>query len=264
MINVREIKEKNTARILLWDLETAPHVVYTWSLYPESISHDNIIEEGFIISGAWKWLGEKKIHSVSVLNDQPRFKKNHKDDYHVVKTLHDVLSKADIIIAQNGDKFDWKTFQYRCAKHNLPAPKKPQSIDTLKTLRNEFKAPSNKLDFIGQAFEIGQKVETPKGLWKQATEGDEKAIREMVVYNRGDIILLENLYNRIRPYIRNHPNLNLYRVGVEHKGCKSCPDGGSLKRSGYHYTTSGKYQAYRCKCGAWNRSKVNLKATEIR
>jgi len=32
----------------------------------------------------------------------------------------------------------------------------------------------------------------------------------MEIYNRNDVSILEDLYLKLRPYIRNHPNLNLW------------------------------------------------------
>src|SRR6185369_1850139 len=99
--------------VLLWDLETSFLQVATFSLYPDSIGHQNILEDWYIISAAWKKLSSSRVSAVSALDDPKRFKKDFKDDYHIVSTLRDVLEDVDIIIGHNQDKFDIKKFQAR-------------------------------------------------------------------------------------------------------------------------------------------------------
>ena len=105
-------------KILFWDLETSYMVVHTFGLFNQNISYDNIIEDSYIICGAWA--GEKgKAKCVSVLDDKQRFKEDNKDDYYVVKQLRDEIEAADIIVAHNGDKFDWKAPHVRAYHPNL-------------------------------------------------------------------------------------------------------------------------------------------------
>jgi hypothetical protein len=77
----------------------------------------------------------------------------------------------------------------------------------------------------------------------------------MKKYNIQDVRLLEKLYKRLLPWIKNHPNQGVYSgtKGV----CKVCSSK-SLKKNGFEYTGVGKYQRYRCNsCGAPNRGPTN-------
>jgi len=104
---------------------------------------------------------------------------------------------------------------------------------------------------------IEQKI-THEGfiLWRKCMDGDEKALKKMNKYCRGDIVATEDLYYRIRPFIKGHPNLALYFNTNEER----CPNCGSddLKNEGFYYTPAGKWQSLRCVCGALSRSKINL------
>src|SRR5262245_46864045 len=94
-------------KIVLWDVETTHNLMAVFRLLNhDMLPFDNILQERYIVSAAWKELGAKKVEAVSTLDDPKRFKKDHNDDYFVVKTLHDVLSKADVIVAHNGDAYD--------------------------------------------------------------------------------------------------------------------------------------------------------------
>jgi len=244
-------------KILVWDIETSQMLVPVFSLWGnDSIQPDNILQEWFIISAAWKWLGHKKVSAVSLLDDSARFKNDHLDDYHVVATMHEVLSEADVILGHNIDRFDWPKLNTRFIKHGLPPLPKKQHIDTLKIAKKEFKFSSNRLDYIAKFLGIGRKIETAKGLWLAALMGDKKAIRQMVTYNKGDVELTEKVYLALRPYSRSNVNLSAFTKG-DH-ACPKCTSTEVHKR-GYAYTGAGKYQRYQCtNCGGWSRGKDNL------
>lgn len=205
-------------KILLYDLEKAGMIVkfkaYDLKMFNPYIDPKYIEREGWMICGAWKWLGEPYVASVSVLKDQERFKKNYADDYFVIKTLWDVLNEADIIVAHNGDRFDWKEFTARCIRHGFEPPSKPVMIDTLKVAKKEFKFPSNKLSYLANYLGVESKDEAPD--WDKVDQGDIEAIEYTEKYCRQDIRTLEGVYLRLRPYITNHPHIG-------HRGlCPKC------------------------------------------
>src|SRR5690554_3658658 len=107
-------------KILIWDVETSEIISAHYGLWGINIRPDRVLHDWFLFCAAWKWYGEKKVHTVSLLDDMKRFNKNrydirdmHIDDYHVVKVLHEVLSEADVLVHHNGDKFDLKKFNAR-------------------------------------------------------------------------------------------------------------------------------------------------------
>jgi hypothetical protein len=81
-------------------------------------------------------------------------------------------------------------------------------------------------------------------------KGDKKALDKMVRYNKQDVRLLERVYKKLRPYMRTHPNENLFRF------VKVCPVCGSrkFKKQGYKYNRTSVRQQYQCQngtCRAW-------------
>src|SRR4051812_2648154 len=101
-------------RIILWDIETTHNLAAVFKLYGEDyISPENLLQERYIVCASWKVLGGKAVADVSTLDDPKRYKKTPHDDYHVCKTLHGVLSNADVIVAHNGDKYDIKFTEAR-------------------------------------------------------------------------------------------------------------------------------------------------------
>lgn len=250
-------------RIVLWDIETTHNRVAVFKLFGEDyISPENIIQERYIVCASWKALGARSADAVSVLNDPKRFKKDPCDDYHVCKTLHDVLSNADVIVAHNGDKYDIKFTEARMLFHGLsPLPTIP-SIDTLKVAKGRFLFNSNKLDYLGNFLKVGRKKPTTGGLWLRVIQGDIAAIKEMVSYNKQDVDLLERVFLKLRPYVANHISRQLFG---QMAGCPRC---GSTKvqSRGVHRATTRTYQRFQCQgCGGWFRQlKGETKSTNLR
>ncbi len=223
------------------------------------IPAENILQERYVVCAAWKVLGEKTVHAVSTLNDPKRFARTPHDDTHVLNTLHKVLSAADIIVAHNGDQYDIKFTEARMLIKGLPPLPPLVKVDTLKAARDRFLFNANNLDYLGQMLGLGRKKATPKGLWLKVLAGDKAAIRTMVAYNKGDVTLLEKVYLRLRPYMANHANRELF-------GAVGCPRCGSsdTQRRGFHRAATQIYQKFVCNaCGGWYRSKGAEKPSKV-
>lgn len=248
-------------KIVLWDIETSGIVATTWNLHPESISHKNMIQDWFIICAAWKELGKDKIETVSVLDNPERLgTKGITNDYHVIKTLRDMLQDVDILVHHNGDKFDIKMFTTRLIYHNLPPLPKLTTVDTLKEVRKVARFTSNRLDFLGHTLAGIGKQETPEGTWLKSMQGDPDAIHTMVEYNKQDVNVLEAVYLKLRPYMKNHPHRGVLEGN---EPAHSCPKCGStnVHKDGIRLTAAGyKRQEMKCNdCGGYH--STTLKAT---
>jgi hypothetical protein len=238
------------ARVLIYDIETSLQLVANFDLRDEFVPHTNVIVERHLICAAWRWLGDKQVQTVSLLDDPKRYARDPHDDYHVVKTLHDVLSEADCIVAHYGDRFDKPMIDARILYHGLPALAPVASIDTYKVVKNRFRLNSNKLDYIGRYLGLGGKINTPSDLWLRILKGDKRAIRTMVTYNKRDVTLLEAVFKKLIPYIPNHLNRELF-------GGSGCPRCGSSKiqSRGVHKAIARVYRRWQCQsCTGWFKS----------
>lgn len=257
-------------KILLWDIETMQMRIemdtYSLKQYSKYLPYQSIKRPVTIFCVAWQWLGQPIISSTSVLKDPRRFERCYWDDYHVVKTIHDLISQADVLIAHNGDAFDWKMFTARCLYHDMEPPKKPVMIDTLKIARKEFKVESNTLGYLCKFLGVEDKMHSPN--WGKIAQGDVEEIAEAERYCRGDIRSLRGVYEKLRPHATSHANLNAIIAGEDTHKCPKCLHWDQLKK-GFNYTKAGKYQAYQCNvktggCGGWSQDKKNLKKVDVR
>lgn len=251
-------------KILFWDIETAPMVVATWGLYNQNIGYDAILQDWYMICAAWEWEHKKGIETTSLIDDKERFRQSHTDDEHVVRTMYNVLNDADVLVGHNGDNFDLKKFNARALNYGL-APLPPiATVDTLKVARQHFKISSNRLDYLGSFLGVGNKVSTPKGLWLRALDGDKQAIKTMVKYNKGDIRLLKAVYFKLLPYMRTHPNRNLFTED-DNPVCPKCGSQNLTMQGTRIATRLGKRQQWQCSdCGGWSTTGHMVKRASMR
>lgn len=250
-----KIREERLPKILVFDIETAPMEVFTWGLYDQNIGINQIKNDWFVICWSAKWLFEEEIISSRL---SPKEALN-KDDKRIIKNIWKLFDEADIIIAHNGDRFDIAKLKARFLKHELGEPSPYKTIDTLKVARKEFRLTSNKLDYICEYTGVDKKLDTGGfELWKRCINGEEEALREMSTYCENDVRILEQMYFKLRPYIKNHPNLALY-MESDYEVCPNC--GSDKLKWGFLYRTRvNQYECAKCQdCGAYMRSrKSNL------
>lgn len=235
-------------KILAFDIETSPLLTYTWGTYQQDVI--KVVKEWRIISFAYKWVGEKST-KVYALPDFPLYKKQPENDIELIKKLHELFDQADIILGQNSDSFDIKKVNARFIFHGMTPPSPYKTIDTLKVARKNFKFTSNRLGELGEYLGLGKKEETGGfKLWDQCLQGDMKAWAKMKKYNKRDVDLLEAVYLRLRPWIKN-VRLTIFAEGT----CPSCMSE-NVQRRGYDSSNSLWYQRFRCNdCSAWFRGQ---------
>ena len=228
---------------MLLDIETAPNTVHVWGLYEQNVAINQIISTGYVMCWSAKWHGQR-----GVLFDSVR-KSRRKP---MLERIHALMDEADAIIHYNGSRFDIPTLQKEFILHDLHPPSSVKHIDLLNTTRQQFRFASNKLDFVCQQLGLGKKIpHTGHQLWIDCMDGKPEAWRRMERYNRNDVVILERLYNKLRPWIKNHPNRTLYDPSAV------CPTCGSkhYQSRGFDYTKTKKFRRLQCKdCRTWFRA----------
>lgn len=250
-------------KILVFDIETAPITAYTWGLFDQTVGLNQIKADWHLLAWAAKWYGDPPS---KVMYRDNRKSKNIQDDKKLVQELAALLNEADIIITQNGDKFDVKKLNARAVINGLPPIKPCMSTDILKEGRKVFKFTSHKLEYISD--KLNKKYKKLKHqeypgfeLWAAILAGDKRAWSVMEKYTVHDVLATEEAYGVIQGWIRTQPFSTGYDDSVMRCKCGSK----NLLKKGYAWTDAGKYQIYRCKdCGKWPRAATNLLSAEKR
>ncbi len=233
-------------KILFADIETSLMLLAGFGLYNQNFSPSNVFQDWHIICASWMFEGDKKVsHAIG----------NGTNDLNVVKKLIEAIEKADLVVWHNGDKFDLKKLRARAIYHQLPPIAPIPTVDTLKVSRRLFGFTSHRLGYIAQYLGLEEKGKPEPGTWLEVLKGNKKALKEMVPYCDQDVIVLRDVYHRLRPHMTNHPNLSLLD-GLHDRGvCRNC-GGKHLNKRGTRVTKKSTYQSYQCAdCGSWKHGE---------
>ena len=238
------------ARILLLDVECAPTKAYTWGRWDQSIHQKQVIEEGYLLTYSAKWLGEPTIVSNRITLAG--------DDSNLVRELADLMATADVLVAHNALKFDIPLIKTRMLELGLDPILPAKVVDTLRIAKAEFKFPSNSLDNIAAYLGLDRKVShSGFELWKRCMDMDEEAFEEMLEYNIQDVVVLEQVYLKLRAWSKTHPNMALYQDDGKAR-CVCCGSHSLDSIDKLYMTGTSTYNILVCNdCGKTNRTRKN-------
>jgi DNA polymerase elongation subunit (family B) len=248
----------HSPRILTIDIETATIEAHVWGCWDQNVGLEQIKTEWSILSYCAKWLGSSRLYYDDTSG---RGKNRIRDDKKLMKGLWKLLDEADIVVAQNGKKFDIPKINARLVEHGFKPYSPVRIVDTLQLAKARFGFTSNKLEWMSQHL-----TTTPKSkhkefpgfeLWKECLEDNPRAWAEMKKYNCRDVVATELVYLKLRAWDAKHPNVGTYAesVGAE---CPKCGSG-ELQMRGTAMTQQGKYPRFQCRgCGGWSRGKALL------
>lgn len=233
-------------RILILDIETFPNLCWTWGLWQQNVAPSQVVRGQYVACWAAKWLGESGIHFASVQDGTKE----------MLHGIHALLDEADVVVHQNGKRFDIPMLNTEFIKNGIKPPSPFKQVDLKETSKRQFRFPSSKLEYIVKALSLGEKVKTDFELWTACMKGDDKAWRLMEKYNKQDVVLTEKLYKTYLPWITNHPNQGSY--GPIREVCPNCA-GRHIERRGYAVANLKQYPKLHClnpHCGRWFRSNM--------
>lgn len=226
---------RKQAKVLLLDIEVSPSLSWNYGQYQTNAIR--VEKPPVLLSYAYKWLGDKGAPKCrTIVDTAPVRRDNHTM---LVKELWQLLDEANIVVAHNLDRFDYKmcnTFFIRCG---LTPPSFYQHYDTLKTARRYFKLDNNKLDYLGQLLCDEGKTDVKVGdLWYDILFANGKKLKTanklLKEYNIQDVVLLEKIYDKLLPFADNHPNMAL-AAGIDFI-CPKCGHEAGFRVRAYRRT----------------------------
>ncbi len=246
----------SSPRVAICDIETLPLILMGWQLWDQNFGIEQVVADGCMLSWAGKFLNESEIYSDILTSEEAKAR----DTSRITKSIWKFLSKADFIIGHNFSQYDVKYINTEFLRHDLP-PLKFGIVDTLVVAKQNFRFSSNKMKYINDQLKIRNKIDNSGFvLWKACSEGDQESLNIMLEYNIGDIGATEELFYRLRPYIRNF-NVALYN-DIEAEQCPVCGST-NLVSEGFYMTSAGKWESVRCQnCKCISRKKQNLLTKE--
>jgi hypothetical protein len=253
-------RPEHLPKVLVFDIETSPILARVWGLWQQNVGLNQIKEDWFVMSYAAKWLGVDGVIYEDLRGVIDDTDKGYRDA-DLLSGIWNLLNDADMVITQNGKKFDVKKLNARFIINGYQPPSGFKHIDTLQIAKRVFGFTSNKLEYMTDKLCVDFKKLKHGNfpgfeLWQQCLADNLDAWKEMEEYNKHDVLSLEELYNKLAAWDDKHPNFSHYSDAEGHVcrcGCKK------FTRNGYAYTPASKFQKYRCtECGAEVRGRVSL------
>lgn len=231
--------------IWVYDIECTPNLAGVWGLYNQDIHYKQIVVPQDILCFAAHKIGEKTVEAHASW-----------DDYEaMIRRLHEIMDDADYLVGYNHVAYDNKHVRAAFLKMELPPPSPFRSIDLLKVVKKQFRLPSHRMDYVCKVLGLDVKVGVDFDTWMGCMNGDEAARRKMIRYNKRDVRMTTQLFERLRPWI-DGLNIPLYSGDEEHN--PQCPRCGSssIQSRGWAYTTTYRYRRFVCtECGGWMRAR---------
>jgi len=231
------------ARIVTFDVENFANLLYSWQTktYNSRWNAAGVEMPWHILCFAYKWYGEKtQVVSLRQFKGYKPFITRRKDgvffrfpnDRPVMEVLWKILDEAQVVVGWNSKRFDVKKVNARFIALGMKPPSPFLQIDVMQEKKKITASNSNKLDDTGEEWGTGRKLPHQGWpLWMGCAEGDPKAWSKMERYNIQDVILTEKNYLVIRPWMKNHPNLNV--LNNTPRGCPACGKVGTLRVKKY-------------------------------
>jgi len=156
---------------------------------------------GIVLSYAIKVENKRKIYAGVITKEELT---NGTLDKRVVQECIRDMMKFDEIITYNGTRFDLPYLRSRALHWGLEFPKYGyiKHKDAYYMVRNRLRLHRNKLEDACRLLGIKGKTHLDGTQWVKALTGDKKALKYVLDHNKKDVIILEELYHRLRDYVK--------------------------------------------------------------
>jgi DNA polymerase elongation subunit (family B) len=221
---------KHKLKRLFFDIETSYNIGFFWNTGKQYINYTNILKERAIICICYKWEYENKVHYLHWDDNQC--------DKEMLASFIQVLNEADEIIGQNHENYDIKWLRTRCLFHGIPMFPKYTTLDTYKKAKSQFRLNSNSLNYISSYLNLGEKSPMTIDDWTNIImHKKQSSLNKMIKYCKKDVLLLEQVYNKMSPYFTNSIHMGR-TIGHSKLSCPECGNY-SLNISKTRYTVTG-------------------------
>jgi len=255
-VEKREIEiSRREPKILTLDIETKPMLLWGFGLFDQNFGIEQIYEDWSVLAWAAKWKDSEE-----VMYDDLSQETEYTKDERIVRSIWKLLDECDVVISQNGIRFDIPKLNDRFTKYKLGRPSPFQHIDTYR-IKKKLGLTSKKLAYTSEYFnerfkKLSHTAFPGFNLWKECLKGNQLAWAEMQKYNKFDVLATEELYFKTLIQWDNTINYGVY-TGVQNC-CPNC-GGTNLEDKKFQFTKSAMFQSYQCKdCKAFCRSSENL------
>lgn len=262
------VTPENKPKILLFDIETSTILAHVFGLFKQNISLSAIQDDWYTICFSAKWYKQGEVFNYSVHNYELPPSGQYKDnERYVVEALWKYLDECDIAVAYNGVRFDKKKINWKFFEYGLSEPSPYKIVDPYLIVKGNFSPTSGKMDYIAKYCDDidNSKHSTDMSLWVACRNNDVQSLDYMASYCDQDIVLLEKVYDAVKHWDKNSPQMMMY-YDDDQMRCNSCGSVHLTKLDNKAaYTSLSKFEIYRCDdCSKVMRGRDNQISKEKR
>jgi len=259
------MKYIDSLNILLWDIETLPHLGAHWGMWKQNISGGQIFQQSEMLCLSYKWLNSTKVHSINPMTQKGFTKDPYAFSGYIAEKFLPVIEQADFTVAHNGDKFDYAKLKAYTVMNGLP-PFRARKVDTLKMAKATGMFPKgNRLDNLAEVLGVPFN-KSPMGMsdWMDIALRRPNMLPKMAKmcdYCDQDVRVLEAVFLKLWPHCEAIlPNVYTLTGGRKDiPGCDRCGSENIVK-NGTYIKNVLVYQRYKCNdCGAQPIGRKALK-----
>ena len=236
-------------KVLTIDIETSPHLAYTFQTRQAFITPIQVVEPTRMLSFAAKWEHENRVLFESEYDwqSQENYLSPLRDDYHeyMVRRAFELLDEADVVVGYNSDNFDLRHLRREFRLANLGQPSPFHSVDLYKVIKHDEEWMSHKLAYITERYKLtGKMANDGWPLWIGCLAGDPKCWRQMRRYNKRDVVTTEELKQAVHDLVQMPALALLDDEPLAEGHCPVCRE--QAQRRGYAYTKTRRYPRFYC------------------
>lgn len=174
------------------------------------------------------------------------------DDKPLLERITSIYQDCELSIGHYAAPFDRRFLQGRLLINNMPPLPPTRLRDTCLILRSVANFSSNRLGYAAKILNLAHRKTDnnwPEA-WFKVMQGNMQHLKAMAEYCAHDVLAVEDLYYRIRPFDNAHP-----RMFEDQALCRKCGSAGQLHGVAWH--AGKKYHRFQCNaCGGWDRLTV--------
>jgi uncharacterized protein YprB with RNaseH-like and TPR domain len=247
-INRDQFKNK----LLFWDIETSLIELYAHRIGEQYVNHTQIKKDKKIICISYKAEGWKKTKTLYWDRNQ--------DDRTMLEKFVKIAQKYPVLVGQNGDAFDLKTFKGRLWQEQLSPLTNILTLDTLKMSRQNFKLTSHKLDYKSKVIGGDGKLRIEFRDWVDIQEKKISPRTKMGPYNKIDVEELQEVFWSMVPYCDKLPIPLATLITDDRLVCRDCASE-KVKQDGLSPSSVGFKQRWYCGTCGFRWTDTRLKTT---
>lgn len=129
-----------------------------------------------------------------------------KFDKRILKSLIEALKQVDVVVTYNGTNYDIPFVRTRCMMQGIkgfPKMGEKKHIDVYFQVKSKMNLHRKSLDSACEAIGIKGKTPIEWSAWRAASVGHPPALRQVLAHNKGDVVILEELFDALQPFARS-------------------------------------------------------------